>query len=769
MKINYMIGNTHFDPVWLWTWDEAMASIRATFRSALDRMKETPDFRYSFATPPVFEWIRNTDPELFEEIKERVKEGRWDLCEAWWLQPDCYSASGESYVRQGLYGQKYLFDNFGVRSDCVFNVDSFGHSPQLPQILRKSGVKYYCFVRPETKYLPLEKDCFLWKGIDGTTVYAYRAEDVYSKELEKTLDRSDEKTDQDSIVIYGVTDHGGAPTKKDIALIERRENAVFSTVDHFFLQQHPETTVKGELLTGDFGVFADLPMTKRYNRIAENALMNAEKALVFAGRKDKRITGCWQDVLFNQFHDIMGGSCIREAYEDSRNLYGRAIGTANEILNYAVQSVCRRIDTVGRNPDTVWNLIVWNFNGEDFDGYLESELQWAHEFDWYDKGLALEDETGKRYSCQIIEAKAVIPKFRSRFVTKLDVPAYGYKTYRVIRTNEDDQRKPCGYPLVDNGKFVFVFDEKRGGIAEIRDRDGGVIAKELLRPVFREDPGDTWAFNIEKYGKILPGMKLRKTEIQESGELRTVIRENYRFRDSVIDLYYTIYAGGRYFDLKYVVNSSERAAVFKLESRLSDRVKSGRHRVSVPYGSVERGRTERDVLLGEWLTADGITYLADSAFAYNLCGGKLGITVLRNVIYGDLRLEELKDYDYDILSQGITEGKIRVDLEGKTARNVSAFQNPPHIVIEANHGGTLPPTRSYAGIDSENVAFTVIKDKTDGEGTVLRFVETAGKRTDAKANFFGIDFHVRMKPYEIKTVLVDGKTVKEINLTEGDL
>ena len=97
MKKLYMIGNTHFDPVWLWKWDEAMSSIRATFRAALDRMKEDENFIYSFATPPVFEWIKNTDPEMFEEIKIRVAEGRWDICEGWWVQPDCYSATGESY------------------------------------------------------------------------------------------------------------------------------------------------------------------------------------------------------------------------------------------------------------------------------------------------------------------------------------------------------------------------------------------------------------------------------------------------------------------------------------------------------------------------------------------------------------------------------------------------------------------------------------------------------------------------------------------------
>lgn len=112
MKKLYMIGNTHFDPVWLWRWDEALASIRSTFRSALDRMNENPDFIYSFCTPAVFEWIEKTDIKLFEEIKKRVKEGRWELCEGWWVQADCNAPCGESYIRQGLYAREYLKTHF---------------------------------------------------------------------------------------------------------------------------------------------------------------------------------------------------------------------------------------------------------------------------------------------------------------------------------------------------------------------------------------------------------------------------------------------------------------------------------------------------------------------------------------------------------------------------------------------------------------------------------------------------------------------------------
>ena len=309
MKKLYMIGNTHFDPVWLWKWDEAMSSIRATFRSALDRMKEDENFIYSFATPPVFEWIKRTDPDMFEEIKMRVAEGRWDICEGWWVQPDCYSATGESYVRQGLYGQKYLKENFGKISDTVFNIDSFGHSPALPQILVKSHIKNYCFVRPEKHHVPLDSQLFKWKGIDGSEILAYRAEQAYKKTVTDAVKAQSDKT-TDNLIVYGVTDHGGAPTKKLIAEINETKNAEFSTVSRFF-DEHKECdyTVSDELLTGDFGPYSNHPRIKRLNRVAEYSVLNAEKASVIAENvKKEALEKCWHDILYNQFHDILGGA-----------------------------------------------------------------------------------------------------------------------------------------------------------------------------------------------------------------------------------------------------------------------------------------------------------------------------------------------------------------------------------------------------------------------------------------------------------------------------
>jgi len=131
----YMIGNAHIDPVWLWRWQEGLAEVLATCRSALDRMNEYPDFVFTRADAATYQWIEDSCPEMFEEIRRRVEEGRWSIVGGWWEQPDCNIPSGEAFVRHGLYGKRYFLDRFGVDVVVGYNVDSFGHNAGLPQIL----------------------------------------------------------------------------------------------------------------------------------------------------------------------------------------------------------------------------------------------------------------------------------------------------------------------------------------------------------------------------------------------------------------------------------------------------------------------------------------------------------------------------------------------------------------------------------------------------------------------------------------------------------
>ena len=158
----YLVGNAHLDPVWQWRWQEGSAEAKATIRSALDRMKEFPDFKFVCSSASVFRWIEEFDGDMFEEIKQRVKEGRFVIVGGWHVQPDCNLPSGEGFARQSLYAQRYFKENFGVVAKVGYNVDSFGHNIMLPQILTKSGMNQYLFMRPAPHENDLPSDVFNW-------------------------------------------------------------------------------------------------------------------------------------------------------------------------------------------------------------------------------------------------------------------------------------------------------------------------------------------------------------------------------------------------------------------------------------------------------------------------------------------------------------------------------------------------------------------------------------------------------------------------------
>ncbi len=767
MKKLYCIGNTHFDPVWEWTWDEAMASIRATFRSALSRMDEDPDFIYSFATPPVFAWIKEVDPALFAQIAERVREGRWELGEGWWLQPDCYSASGESYVRQGLYGQRWLYENFGKYADTVFNIDSFGHSPQLPQILQKSGIKHYAFVRPEAHHVPLDKPLFYWEAPDGSRVLSCRARGCYDKDMSARLGW---EQDEDEMIVYGVTDHGGAPTIAALHAINEHPEAFCSSLTRFFDDHRDcETVLKREFITGDFGVYANLPQIKSGIKRGEYSLLNAEKAaavnaLFFGGdtaAARDALTDAWKDVLFNEFHDIIGGASIKAAYEDAFAGLGRAYTTSQEILHYTLQRMTSTLAMLG-HP---WNLVIWNVNGAPYKGMLETEVQWAHEFDFYTGGIALEDPDGNRIPCQVIRERSAIPGFRSRFVFDAEIPAMGYRIFRVVQTNEALPPKPEMTERIETEDLTVTFRE--GCIACAEDKNGNVLARNLAIPAVFDDPGDTWAFNIAAYDDKAQTWEHIRTQVKEAGCVRTVVRSEFRYGLSTLALYYTIPAHGTEITVRWDCNWNDRYKAVKL---LFD-VESAAHLAAVPYGSIVRGECAADVPLGKFVGTDRYTVLSRDSFAYNLRDGKLGITLLRSPIYGDLRLSEIDlDDDYDMLGQGKNEGALRVVFGGLSAKEAygqaEAFENPPVVVCEAYHGGNAPHTRSFVSLDARHCVLSVVKGAEAGAGTVLRLAEYDGCAEHAVLHIGDKCFAIEMQPHEIKTVLYENGTVREIDMIE---
>ncbi|HWW75867.1 MAG TPA: hypothetical protein VNZ44_10740, partial [Pyrinomonadaceae bacterium] len=148
-RVLHVVGYSHIDAAWLWPWRDGSNLVLTTFRSALDRMRETPGFKYCHSSSHHYAWVERADPKMFEEVRQRIKEGRWEVVGGWPVEPDCNVPSSESFVRHSLYGKDYFQRALGVDVQIGFNPDAFGHAAGLPTLLRRAGYKYYVFMRPE--------------------------------------------------------------------------------------------------------------------------------------------------------------------------------------------------------------------------------------------------------------------------------------------------------------------------------------------------------------------------------------------------------------------------------------------------------------------------------------------------------------------------------------------------------------------------------------------------------------------------------------------
>jgi alpha-mannosidase len=378
-----MIGNAHLDVVWLWQWQEGFQAAKATFRAALDLMRECDDFRFTSSSAATYEWIEHNDAEMFAEIKARVAEGRWEIAGGWWVQPDCNIPCGESFVRQGFYGQRYFKEKLGVTATVGYNVDSFGHHAMLPQILRKSGLTSYVFMRPQPHEKGLPGRLFWWESDDGSRVLAARIPYEYctwGQDLHQHVSKCAAELHgpvDAMLCFYGVGNHGGGPTRENLRSIRAMDGdpalpaLALSTLHCFFTsvreRQLALPTVHDELQHHARGCYAAHSGIKRWNRRAENLLLAAEKLAVLAhhatglpypGDFDR----AWKDVLFNQFHDILAGTSIKPAYDDARDLYGEAAAIAARHLNNAMQALAWHVDVAqceGSTPIVVFNPHAW--------------------------------------------------------------------------------------------------------------------------------------------------------------------------------------------------------------------------------------------------------------------------------------------------------------------------------------------------------------------------------------------------------------------------
>ena len=453
MRKLHMIGNAHLDLAWLWPWQEGFGEAKATFLSALKRLKEFNDFVFTSSSAQYYAWVEANAPDLFEKIRREVAAGRWVLCGGWWVQPDCNLPGGESFVRQGLLGQRYFFDHFGTTATVGYNVDSFGHSGGLPQILQKSGLDRYLFLRPGEHEMELPAGAFQWKGPDGSAVLACRIPVNYSsltgleEQIQAALDRFPEKAD-DFICFYGVGNHGGGPTIANIGYILEHQQVlpdcrmVFSDPERYFdavaKERQRPPVVERDLhrhAPGCYSVQADI---KRLNRRAEHSLVAAEnfaalaRMLPIGGTFYDPPEDAWQTLLRCQFHDVLAGAGTREVCEAAVMELGGVVGQADRAANHSLQAISFSVDIpfeTGCQP-----LVVFNPHSFPVTAVISHEKgSWGNP--GYPHPCQVLDSCGDPVPMQFTGLAAQLDE-RERIAFLAKLPPLGYETFRIAAAED---------------------------------------------------------------------------------------------------------------------------------------------------------------------------------------------------------------------------------------------------------------------------------------------------------------------------------------------
>lgn len=814
----HMIGNSHIDPVWLWHWQEGYGEVKATFRSALERMREYPDFRFSASSAAFYEWVEENEPDTFREIQQRVAEGRWGIVGGWWIEPDCNLPSGESFVRQALHGQRYYLRAFGRTTDVGYNPDGFGHAAGLPQILAKSGLPCYTFMRPQVHEKELPR-LFRWRSGDGSEVLAFRIMFEYvswRKELSAHVRRCLPelgKPNDDLMVFFGVGNHGGGPTRENIDSIHDLDadpalpRIVMSTPEDYFravadrAADAPEVT--GDLQMHAAGCYSANSLVKRLNRRSENLLQAAEKWSAVAERVtglpyDARLDRAWKDVLFNQFHDILAGSAIEPAYEDARDLYGEALTIAARALNGATQSVARHI-RIDPAPDT-WPIAV--FNPHAWAASVDVELESG--------GLqptdVLFDDEDRPIASQMVRSAATVNAWRRRLAFVADLPPLGYRLFRVRRFPEGADRPGLADAIgatdttLDNGRLRMEIDPLSGTIKRLRDLRRGldVFSGEAARPVAITDGSDTWGHGKTEWHDVAGLFEATAVRLVEHGPVKSTIRVESAYQNSTLVQELTMFRALDRIDVRVTVDWRERHTALKLRFPVAVARDSARATWEAAYDHLERPITGEEVPGQGWfdvsgtaraadgaVVAHGVAILNDGKYSSDVratpSGPEMGLMVLRSPIYahhepylpsraGTYRYQDqgLQDFRYTILPH---EGDWR---SGDLVRRAAELNQAPISILESFHDGSLPGSASFLAVDTDTVAVTVLKRAEDTDDLIVRGWETTGASVEARITLphWGQSFGTRFGPGEIKTFRVPSDPaapVVEVDLLERPL
>ncbi len=785
----HLTGNSHIDAAWLWPRTETVDVVKRTFSTALQLMHEYPGYTYTQSAAAYNDWLADKYPEIDNEIKKRVEEGRWEVVGGMWVEPDLNLPDGESTVRSILIGKRWYQQHYGVDVRIGWNPDSFGYNWQLPQIYKKSGIDYFVTQKMswnDTNQLPLK--LFWWESPDGSKVLTYFPHGYGSGNLSPVRLSADLAQARvyapgmtEMLDLYGVGDHGGGPTRDVLdegehwmqpdkiapkmefgtalpyfSVVEKQIAPESTTWNYRTIAegyQYPSTPPPGEVsiptwddelyLEFHRGVFTTQASMKRNLREAPEWTLHAENYASLAwldgdSYPAQELTDAWKKIAFNDFHDLAAGSGIAVIYRDSQKDFDQVRWETNEISAKALKTLAAHVDTStpAGVPVLVFNPLAWQRSGN-----FEVDVQMPAEIE----NVSVLDVHGAVLPSEVLSKDTKTHLFHL-LVQARDLPPMGYEVLRVVpgkRVFASDLHV-TGTTL-ENATLRIAVDPKSGCITSVYDKRVGF---EALAPgacgnelqAFKDTPARYDAWNIDPGTLDRPPARLTQAdavEVVENGPMRNVIRVTRHWQNSKFVQRIILYAGSDQAEVVNDIDWHETHVLLKAAFPLS--ASSPFATYEIPFGTIERPTTRNntwekarfEVPALRWADLGdgqhGMSLINDCKFGYDAAGNVLRLTLLRSPTSPDPDADRgHQHFSYAIYPHA---GDWK---QAMTVRHGYEFNVKPAAMQVEAHSGDMPAGFSFVSLSADNVVLAAMKKAEDSDALIFHMYEWSGK--DAEVN-----------------------------------
>lgn len=804
----HCVSHAHIDMNWQWGAQETANLTLDTFRTMLQLMEEYPEFTFSQSQASTYAMCAEYDPELFEQIVRRVKEGRWEVTASTWTEADKNLPSGESLARHHLYTKAFMKEKFGLAEEqlCIdFEPDTFGHSAYVPEILKESGIKYYYHCRGGN-LIP----AYRYRAPSGAEILCYQDPCFYNSLIDENSFEFISFLEETSGIrvglrVYGVGDHGGGPSRRDIERLREMQTwplfptILFSTYRAFFealetrREQLPVVDKERNFIFT--GCYSSQSRIKSGNRACEDRLFEAETLSALAGVLNHETPytdnyrKAWRYVMFNQFHDILPGSCVRDSREHALGGYQEALSYAGAGLTKGMLSLAQAIDSSAIEAEE--DLLSRSEGaGVGFASALhERALHTAAEYGRgkvrilhvfnptnYERSetvtLTIWEWPGNEAAMVVTDVQGKPLAFhqhgRQHYWTHQYIPIdvcvtvapFGVTT--VVIKEEEQQRLPLIQPLnggwdarieevranvLENDKIKAEFDtdmclisliDKTTGQEMIREKAGYleyyVESGRIHMPnAWTEGPA-VFTCNMNEQGNVYIADRDGRTPVGQSIEYQLEFKESKMTVTVSLDKDSSV--------LRYRVtadwhqNGDQQAEIPTMRFKVPLAYDCSEFLYDVPMGMVTRPALMHDVpgrcfgFAGDSTTKRGLALLCDTQGAFRGWDNTLGITLLRATSVPD-DYPEYGRHDYSV---GIA---VLPCDHMKIFQTAHCFIHPLSFASVRPHAGILPCHGQFMNVSGDVIVSAVkTPEKGNANEMIVRFYSISDAVQTVKLTFF---------------------------------